>query len=174
MASVVLEWSKKGSVASDDPEEIDPVDVVLVGVKACRVSEAALAARPMVGPEKLVIPLLNGVEAPTQLAEVLGAEHVVSGLGGCISYIAEPGHIRHVGADPFIHFGELDNSHSERVESLRRAFAQTTGETVEILPGIQVAMLRKFLMVASWSGIGSDSTRTVGRISWHIQTLLLI
>jgi 2-dehydropantoate 2-reductase len=65
--------------ATDDPEEIDPVDVVLVGVKAWQVSEAAQAMRPMVGPETFVVLLLNGVEAPTQLAEVLGTEHVVGG-----------------------------------------------------------------------------------------------
>jgi 2-dehydropantoate 2-reductase len=137
--------------ATDDPKEIDPVDVVLVGVKAWQVSEAAEAMRPIVGPETFVVPLLNGVEAPSQLAEVLGTEHVVGGLCGCISFIAEPGHISHVGADPFIHFGELDNHISERVESLRRAFAQAAGVTVEIPPNIQVAMWRKFLMVASWS-----------------------
>ena len=91
--------------ATDAPEEIDPVDVVLVGVKAWQVSEAAQTMGPMVGPETFVVPLLNGVEAPTQLAEVLGPEHVVGGLCGCISFIAGPGHIRHVGADPFIHFG---------------------------------------------------------------------
>ena len=108
--------------ATDDPEEIDPVDVVLVGVKAWQVSEAAQAMRPMVG----------------------------------------PGHISHVGADPFIHFGELDNRISERVESLRRAFAQAIGVTVEIPPDIQAAMWRKFLMVASWSGIGSITRAPLG------------
>jgi len=148
--------------ATDDPEEIDPVDVVLVGVKAWQISEAAQAMRPMVGPETFVVPLLNGVEAPTQLAGVLGTEHVVGGLCGCISFIAGPGHISHVGADPFIHFGELDNRISERVESLRRAFAQVTGVTVEIPPDIQVAIWRKFLMVASWSGIGSITRAPLG------------
>ena len=148
--------------ATDDPEEIGPVDVVLVGVKAWQVSEAAQAMRPIVGPETFVVPLLNGVEAPTQLAEVLGNEHVVGGLCGCISFIAGPGHIRHVGADPFIYFGELDNRSSERVESLRRAFAQVKGVTVEIPPDIQVAMWRKFLMVASWSGIGSITRAPLG------------
>jgi len=148
--------------ATDDPGEIDPVDVVLVGVKAWQVSEAVQAIRPLVGPETFVVPLLNGVEAPTQLAEILGIEHVVGGLCGCISFIAGPGHIRHVGADPFIHFGELDNRPSERVESLRRAFAQATGVTVEIPPDIQVAMWRKFLMLASWSGIGSITRAPLG------------
>jgi len=148
--------------ATDDPTEIDPVDVVLVGVKTWQVPEAAKAMLPMVGPETFVVPLLNGVEAPTQLADVIGIEHVVGGLCGCISFIAGPGHISHVGADPFIHFGELDNRISERVESLRRAFAQATGVTVEIPPDIQVAMWRKFLMVASWSGIGSITRAPLG------------
>ena len=99
--------------ATDDPNEIDPVDVILVSVKAWQVPEAAQAMRPMVGPETVVVPLLNGVEAPTQLADVLGTEHVIGGLCGIISFVAGPGHIRHAGADPFINFGELDNNHSE-------------------------------------------------------------
>ena len=58
--------------ATDDPTEIDPVDVVLVGVKTWQVPVAAKAMLPMVGPETFVVPLLNGVEAPAQLSKVLG------------------------------------------------------------------------------------------------------
>ena len=148
--------------ATDDPEEIGSVDVVLVGVKSWQVMEAAQAMRPLVGSETYVVPLLNGVEAPAQLAEVLGTEHVLGGLCGCISFIAGPGHIRHAGADPFIQFGELDNRQSKRVENLREVFAQATGVTVEIPPDIQVAMWRKFLLVASWSGIGSITRAPLG------------
>lgn len=86
----------------------------------------------------------------------MGTEHLAGGLCGCISFIAGPGHVRHVGADPFIHFGELDNQVSERVECLRRAFATTTTRvTVDVPPDIQIVMWRKLLMIASWSGIGS-------------------
>jgi 2-dehydropantoate 2-reductase len=148
--------------ATDDPNEIDPVDVILVSVKAWQVPEAAQAMRPMVGPETVVVPLLNGVEAPAQLADVLGTDHVVGGLCGIISFVAGPGHIQHTGADPFINFGELDNNHSERVESLRRAFAKTTGITVKIPPSIQIAMWRKFLLVAPWSGIGAITRAPLG------------
>ena len=148
--------------ATDDPNKIDPVDVILVSVKAWQVPEAAQAMRPMVGPETIIVPLLNGVEAPTQLADALGTEHVVGGLCGIISFVAGPGHIHHAGADPFINFGELDNNHSERVESLRRAFAQTTGITVKIPPDIQIAMWRKFLLVAPWSGIGAITRAPLG------------
>jgi 2-dehydropantoate 2-reductase len=148
--------------ATDDPNEIDPVDVILVSVKAWQVPEAAQAMRPMVGPETVVVPLLNGVEAPTQLADILGTEHVIGGLCGIISFVVGPGHIHHAGADPFINFGELDNKHSERVESLRQAFGQTVGIAVKVPPDIQVAMWRKFLLVAPWSGIGAITRSPLG------------
>ena len=148
--------------ASDDPAEVGVVDVVLVGVKAWQVPKVANAMRPLIGPGTLVVPLQNGVEAPTQLAEVLGAEHVVGGLCGLISFVAGPGHICHVGADPFINFGELDNHASDRVKKLHRAFAQTTGITVEIPPDIQVAMWRKFLLIVAWSGMGAITRAPLG------------
>ena len=148
--------------ASDDPAEVGVVDVVLVAVKAWQVPDVAKVMLPLVGPDTLVVPLQNGVEAPTQLAEVLGAEHVIGGLCGLISFVAEPGHIFHVGADPFINFGELDNHASDRVKKLHRAFARTTGITVEIPPDIQVAMWRKFLLIVSWSGIGAITRAPLG------------
>ena len=148
--------------ATDDPNKISPADVILVSVKAWQVPEAAQAMRPMVGPETVVVPLLNGVEAPAQLADALGAEHVIGGLCGIISFVAGPGHINHAGADPFINFGELDNNKSERVVSLRRAFEKATGITVKIPPDIQVAIWRKFLLVAPWSGIGAITRAPLG------------
>ena len=148
--------------ATDDPAEVGVVDVVLVGVKAWQVPEAAQAIRPLIGAETLVVPLQNGIEAPTQLAEVLGAKHVIGGLCGIISFIAEPGHIRHVGADPFVQFGELDNRSSERVEKLRQSFTRTAGVTVEIPSDIHVALWRKFLFIVSVSGMGAVTRAPIG------------
>jgi 2-dehydropantoate 2-reductase len=148
--------------ATDDPTEAGVVDVILLGVKAWQVPEAAQAMRPMVGPQTFVVPLQNGVEAPSQLAAALGHEHVLGGLCGFIAFIVEPGHIRHAGADPFIRFGELDNRPSERVERLRQAFDRASGLTVEIPPDIQVAMWQKFLFVTAWSGMGAVTRAPIG------------
>jgi 2-dehydropantoate 2-reductase len=127
--------------ASDAPAQVGMVDVVLVGVKAWQVPEAAQAMRPLVGPETFVVPLQNGVEAPSQLAAVLGSQHVLGGLAKIISFIAGPGHIRHTGAEPYVAFGELDNRPSERSERLRQAFVRA-GVTVEIPPDIQTQIYR--------------------------------
>lgn len=148
--------------ASDDPARVGPVEVVLVGVKAWQVTEAAQAMRPLIGPETLVIPLQNGVEAPAQLAAELGAEHVLGGLCGIMAFIAGPGYIRHAGIDPYITFGEWDNHRSQRVERLRRAFLRATGVTVEVPADIQAAMWQKFILIATWSGVGAISRAPIG------------
>jgi 2-dehydropantoate 2-reductase len=147
--------------ATDDPAQVGAVDAVLVGVKAWQVSEAAQAMPPLVGPETFVIPLQNGVEAPSQLTAILGAEHVLGGLCSIISFVAGPGHIRHVGAEPYIAFGELSHRSGVRAERLRQAFARA-GVHVEIPPDIQSAMWEKFLFIAAWGGVGAVTRAPVG------------
>ncbi len=149
--------------ATDDPAQIGAVDVVLVGVKTWQVAEAAESIRPLLGENTLVLPLQNGVEAPAQLAKILGREHVCGGLAKIISFIAGPGHIRHTGADPYIALGELNNRPSDRVEQLRRALQQS-GVKAEIPPDIAAALWAKFLFVASWGGVGAITRAPIGVI----------
>ncbi len=144
------------------PAEIGPVDVVLVGVKTWQVADAARAMRPLIGPATMVVPLQNGVEAPAVLAAELGAQHVLGGLSGILSHIAEPGVIHHVGARPFIEFGELDNRRSKRAERLLDAFRHTVNIRAEIPQDIHVAMWRKFLLVSAWGAVGSVTRTPLG------------
>lgn len=155
--------------ATDDPSRIGAVDVVLVGVKTWQVPAAAESMRPLLGEDTLVLPLQNGVEAPAQLAKILGREHVCGGLAKIISYIAGPGHIRHTGADPYIALGELDNQPSDRLERLRRAL-QRSGVSAEIPPDITAALWAKFLFVASWGGVGAITRAPIGVIRSVSQT----
>ena len=147
--------------ATDDPSTIGTVDLVLVGVKAWQVSEAAEAIRPMVGPQTAVLPLQNGLEAPVKLSEVVGDQHVLGGLCGLFCYVAGPGHIVHAGTDPFVKFGELDNHRSQRVELLLDTFKRA-GVTAVIPPDIQVAMWMKFLLITVWSGVGAVTRAPAG------------
>jgi 2-dehydropantoate 2-reductase len=152
--SIAGDFVVQPAQATDDPAHAGVVDMVLVGVKAWQVPEVAQAMRPLVGPETFVVPLQNGVEAPSQLAAVLGAEHVLGGLCRIVSLVVEPGHVRHAGLEPYVAFGELDNRPSQRAQRLREAFARA-GVAAEISPDIQVAMWEKFLFIASFSGVGA-------------------
>jgi 2-dehydropantoate 2-reductase len=148
--------------ATDNPAEVGHVDVVISCVKCWQVAEAAEAIKPLVGPETFILPMENGVEAPGELAKVFGWAHVLGGVCGIVSFKAGPGHIRHVAYEPFVNFGEWDNRPSERVERLRQAFAKSKGLIVDAPPDIQAAMWRKYILIATWSGIGGVTRAPIG------------
>ena len=147
--------------ATDDPTSVTNADVVLVGVKAWQVPDAAKAIRPIVGRSTFVVPLQNGVEAASQLSTVLGADHVLAGLCGTLSRVAAPGHIHSAGGPNFIKFGELDNRRSERVERLRDAFAKAQ-VSVEVPADIVRAQWDKFLTVTAFGGVGAITRAPIG------------
>ena len=149
--------------ATDQVQEIGHADVILMCVKAWQVPEAAQAILPVVGPETFVVPLENGVEAVDQLADILGREHVLGGLCRIASQVAAPGHIRHMGIEPYIAFAELDGKPSQRSEQLRQAFTRV-GVWAEIPADITTAIWSKFLFIASVSGVGSVARAPIGVI----------
>jgi 2-dehydropantoate 2-reductase len=147
--------------ATDDPAQVGVVDVVLVGVKSWQVPEAAHAMRPLIVPATFAVPLQNGVEAASQLASVLGPDHVLAGLCGTLSWVIGPGRIRSIGQVHFVKIGELDNRPSERAERLRAAF-ERAGVTVEIPSDMRQALWGKFLFVVSLGGVGAVARAPVG------------
>jgi 2-dehydropantoate 2-reductase len=161
------------TLATDDPTQVGKANVVLVGVKAWQVTQAAEAIRPMIGPETFVVPLQNGVEAPSQLAAALGSEHVLGGLCGTFSWVTAPGRIRSVGAGNFIKFAELDNRPSDRAEQLRRVF-ERAGVSVEVPSDIHRALWEKFLLVTSFGGVGAVTRAPIGIIRTIPETRRLL
>jgi 2-dehydropantoate 2-reductase len=147
--------------ATDNPADAGKVDVVILGVKAWQVREAAEAMRPVIGPDTFVVPLQNGVDAPAELAAVLGAEHVAGGTCATISWLTAPGRIRSVMSSNFIRFGELDNRPSERVARLKDAFKRS-GTNVEVPADIQRALWSKFLVVTAFGGVGAVTRAPIG------------
>jgi 2-dehydropantoate 2-reductase len=160
--SVVGDFALAPVECTDDPEQIGPVDLVLVGTKAWQVAAAALAMRPLVGPDTTVLPLQNGVEAPDELSAVLGRERVLGGLCRIMSFLAEPGVIRHVGAEPVLTFGELDGRETERCRWLLTAFRNAGGMHAELVPDVQVELWRKVQMMAATSAVGATARKPFG------------
>ncbi|HJT17735.1 MAG TPA: 2-dehydropantoate 2-reductase [Thermoanaerobaculia bacterium] len=147
--------------ATDDPSRVGEVDAILFCTKAWQIPDAANNAKPMVGRNTIAVPLENGMEAPDQLAEAFGREHVLGGLCGIVSFIVAPGHIKHAAIDPFVMFGELDNSKTERAERLRETFVNA-GIKADIPPDINRSMWSKFLFIAPMSAIGALTRVPIG------------
>jgi 2-dehydropantoate 2-reductase len=99
--------------ATDDPAEVGQVDLIFITTKGYDLEQASLNLLPMIGPETVVIPLLNGVEIAEQVGAVVGMKHMMGGIVNTAAFISEPGVIRHVTAD-HLAFGELEGGDSER------------------------------------------------------------
>ena len=140
--------------ATGNPAEVRGLDAVFVTVKAWQVPEAAQQIRPMVGPQTMVIPLQNGVDAYDQLAAVLGAERVLGGLCHVIAFVTGPGSVKHMGLHPAVTIGEWDNTKSARVTRLVECFAQA-GFKARVPDNMQVALWEKFLFLATLGAVGS-------------------
>lgn len=151
------------ATATDKVNEVGQVDLVIVGVKAWQVPEATRAMKPMVGPRTTVLPLQNGVEAVPQLIAELGAQKVIGGLCKIVSFLVEPGHIRHAGFAPSVVIGELDNRRSDRIIEIERIFNRA-GIDTKIADDIQVALWMKFLFIASFSGMGAIANAPAGKL----------
>lgn len=147
---------------TDRPEEVGPVDLVLCCVKSWQMSAVAEKIGVLVGPETVVIPLQNGVEAHIELSRTVDAAHILPGLCRIISMISEPGRIRHAGADPYIAFGEMDGRLSHRAEKVAQAFARSHGLTVDISRHIFRELWKKFMLIAPWGGVGALTRSPIG------------
>jgi 2-dehydropantoate 2-reductase len=163
---------KVGSIAGDfildrvkvtsNPADVGNVDYVLCCVKAWQVTAAARAMQPLIGPDTLVVPLQNGVEAPGQLASILDPANVLGGLCAIVAFQASPGHIKHSGANPLIRFGHLDNRPDPRVNALSEIFNHCSGVKSSIPENIVMAMWQKFMLITPWSGLGAVSRAPIG------------
>ena len=160
--------------ATDDVNEVRETDLVILGVKAWQVPDAARAIKPVVGPTTTVLPLQNGVDAVPQLVDALGSANVVGGLCRIVSFVVEPGHIRHAGFAPSIIIGELDNTRTERITKIEQMLKHAGLDTT-IAADIQVALWTKFLFIASFSGVGALANAPAGVVrsdpKWRAQML---
>ena len=147
---------------TDDPKKIGKVDYIICGVKAWQVAAAAKGMKSMIAENTLVVPLQNGIEAPVQLAEILGEQTVLGGLCALIAFKADAGHIKHIGANPLIRFNRLDKQADSRVNQLSEAFNHCQGVKSSIPSDINVAMWQKFMLISPWSGLAALSQAPIG------------
>ena len=147
--------------ATDSPAEIGPVDVVLVTIKTWQLDAAIASMTPLIGPQTVVVPLLNGVDAPTILSQSFGINHVVIGLVKIIARLEAHAHVNHLGAIPYIALGEHDNRRSRRAERLTAIFS-ASGIKADQPEDIHAALWSKFLFVVSWGGMGAVTRAPLG------------
>jgi 2-dehydropantoate 2-reductase len=147
--------------ATDRPEDIGPVDLVMVCVKTPGLEAAAESVRPLLGPETVVLGLQNGIDAAERIGAVVGAERVLGAATWIAAGIAAPGVIRQVSSFRRIVVGESDGRITPRLERTV-AGLKTMGVTVEATADIRKVLWTKFIFIAGFSAIGTVTGLPVG------------
>lgn len=160
--------------ATDDCQQIGQADLVLVCVKGWQVAESLAQIEALVGEHTSILPLLNGVDAVTVLSQHFGKEKVLNGLCGIFAKQVGPGHIAHMGADPWMQFGEQDSAATERANQVLSVLESSDGFRSTLVDDINVAVWRKFIFIASTSGVGSVTRANFGEVRENVQTTNLL
>jgi 2-dehydropantoate 2-reductase len=148
--------------ATDDPASIGPVDVVLFAVKLYDMQAATALLPPLIGPNTIVVPLQNGVDAVEILARAVGREHVVGGTAYVSAVIDEPGVIRHTAMGRMT-FGALDANHPQPLRSLYETCV-TAGVDAKLSERINVDIWAKFVRLTVFSGMTCIARAPIGVI----------
>jgi len=149
--------------ASDSPADIGPADMAMVSVKLYDTESAAMAMKPLVGPDTTVISFQNGVCARDVFSQAFGADRVIGGTTSIAAVIEAPGVIAHTGTMASIAFGEWDGRKSPRTDALLAAF-ERAGTDVSVPNNINGAIWSKFVFLAAFSGITSYFRLPIGPI----------
>jgi 2-dehydropantoate 2-reductase len=153
----------KPARAESDPAKVGPVDIVLFAVKLWGTEEAAIGAKPLMGPDTGIISFQNGVDAIPVLTRVLGKQHVMGGVAHIAALIDRPGVIRHNGTMAKLTFGELDGAKSKRAQRLFEACQRAKIESY-LVDDIQRVIWEKFVFLVGLSGMTSLTRMPIGPI----------
>jgi 2-dehydropantoate 2-reductase len=144
----------KATRAASDARELGPQDLVVIAVKAPAMPSVAAQVAPLLGPDTIVLPAMNGVpwwfaqglkglgSEPLRsvdpggiIARAIPLRHVV----GCVVHLsaatAEPGLVVHRNGAGLI-IGEPDGASSARVETVRGLLTKA-GFDVTVSPAIR-------------------------------------
>ena len=139
--------------ATDNPLEVDQVDLILFTVKTFQNRHVITSLKPLMGPNTSVITFQNGVESHEQLGAILGPNNILPGAYWASSHIESPGVITEdVGAR--ISFGEIDDTDSLRALEIRKIFRDAGIET-ELSPDPLTVLWEKFVVLSALAGITS-------------------
>ncbi len=148
--------------ATDDPGSIPTADLIVIAVKAWQLDDAIQEMKTLVSEQTAILPLLNGMEHMDKLLAAFDRSHILGGLCRISAHVAAPGYIRHVGVQPYIAFGELDNSKSGRVDAIYKMFSALNDILVEVPADIHVTMWEKFVFISGTSGVGAFTRQPIG------------
>lgn len=135
-------------------------DLILISTKAYSLDSAIHDFAPAVGPDTIILPLLNGMRHLDVLSDRFGRERVMGGTVRIVADMDEEGRVHMLTELDELTFGELDATRTPRADQLYKELAVFGYQTT--LSGNMVAALwQKWWILATMGCVGVVSGGTV-------------
>lgn len=138
--------------ACGTPEEIGPVDLVLVCIKTTGNADLKKLIPPLLGPQTVICTLQNGLGNEELLASIAGKERVLGGVCHVCVSRPEPGVARNMACTD-IKFSDLSGGDTPRAHSLAKLFS-AAGVGCTVAPSIGSARWYKLVWNVPFNGLG--------------------
>ncbi|HUF19508.1 MAG TPA: 2-dehydropantoate 2-reductase [Burkholderiales bacterium] len=149
--------------ATTDARDAGVCDLVILATKAMHVAQAAESAKPLLGPDTVVLSIQNGLGGPETAAQVLGRKSVMVGVvGGFGASIRAPGHAHHNGME-LVRLGEFDGPVTPRLERVAEVW-RSGGLRVKCFDDIQQLVWEKLICNVCYSGTCALTERTIAEV----------
>ncbi|AGT10764.1 2-dehydropantoate 2-reductase [Paracoccus aminophilus] len=141
-----------------------PYDAILLTVKGYALQASLDDIAPAVGPDTIILPVLNGMRHIDLLTERFGAQAVGGGLCRCSTTLGENGEIIQLAKFQDLVYGELSGEKTARIEALD-AFLQGAGFEARLSPDIAREMWGKWFFLSSLAAATCLMRGTIGEIA---------
>ncbi|QOF81721.1 2-dehydropantoate 2-reductase [Variovorax sp. 38R] len=145
-------------------QQIDgPYDVVVVGCKAYDLDATMDSFAPAVGPDTVILPLLNGLGHIDRLVARFGEARVLGGLCMISATLDDEGRVLHLNDMHSLSYGERVGGRSARIDAIAAQFA---GANFAAMASETIAqdMWEKWVFIASAAGLTSLMHASIGDI----------
>jgi len=149
-------------ISAEDIEK--PFDLVFVSVKAYALSAAMEDFAAAVGPQTVILPVLNGMRHMEMLARRFGAGPVMGGVCRIVTVLDDNGYIVQMADLLELKYGELDGTTTPRLQALD-ATLRWDGFQAQQSPDIVQAMWEKWVQLASIGAATGLLRGTIGDIA---------
>ena len=113
------EFIAKPYLATNNPSEIGIADYIIVCTKNYDLVAILDQLEPCIGPQTVIVPLLNGIEAVEKIRTHFPNNLIAFGCAYIVAAIKAPGTIENMGNRQEIHFG-LDHADDKRLTKLEK------------------------------------------------------
>ncbi len=148
--------------ATDSPEEIGEVDLVLFTVKLWDTDQAAQAIKPLIGPATRVITVQNGIDSVDAISAHVPAAHVVGGVIYLFAVISKPGVIENSGGVHRMIVGDQEGD--PHIAALPGLLEEVPGIDLELSSNVRRTIWEKYIRLVALSAATALTRAPIGEV----------